>query len=276
MINSTMEKPLQSNGTGYSLTRDVYRYGAEVNSHDLVKVLAISTMVIDHIGRFFLDNNVWFRVVGRMAAPLFFFLVGYSGSYRFKSHILLYGFALSMINYLTTPSFTIYQHIQGIVPLNILVSFTLIKALLSKFTPAKLPTEFLIVLLSILMFFSLPTYFLIEYGTLGLCYAIGARLLNQGHRFRYVWICVTVGVHFCYEAVMLLVLNAGVSTRLIPLAAGLLAVVFLANLVIFLNYNLRIFKINQRYLRTLALYVSRYSLEVYFFHLSAFMIISYI
>jgi len=253
--------------------KDIYRYGTDLNSHDLLKILAISTMVIDHIGRFFLNNSVWWRVVGRMAAPQFFFLVGYTGSYRFKREILFYGLALWVVNYLTNTSASIIEHI---IPINILIGFTLIKALLNRFDPAKLPTEFVILLLAILMFFSLPTYIVIEYGTLGLCYAIGARLLRQRHGFRYFWICTTVLVHFFFELVVLLIFDIKVSTRLLPFATGFLAVVFVTNLIIFLNYDFRVFKVGQKYIRTVAIYISRYSLQIYFFHLSAFMIIYYI
>ena len=149
--------------------KDIYRYGAEVNSHDLLKILAISTMVVDHVGKYFFPGIVWFRLVGRMAAPQFFFLVGYSGSYRFKREILLYGLALLVVNFLTDTSATV---IAQLTPLNILISFVLIKALLNKFDPLKLPVEFLILLLAVIMLFSIPTYVSIEYGTLGLSYAI--------------------------------------------------------------------------------------------------------
>lgn len=256
-----------------SFMKDIYRYGSEVNSHDLLKVSAITTMVIDHIGRFFLANNVWLRVVGRMAAPQFFFLVGYSGSYRFKRSILLYGLALCLVNYLVNPSMGILEHI---LPINILISFTLIKVLLNKFDPTKLSSGFLILLLAILMFLSLPTYLFIEYGTLGLCYAIGARLIRQRYSLRRFWIFGTVVVHFFFEFVFMLVLNTDVSVRSLPLTVGLLVLVFLANLIVFLKYDFRVFKIQQKYVRTVAMYVSRYSLEIYFFHLSAFMIVSYI
>lgn len=253
--------------------KDVYRYGSEVNSHDLLKISAIFTMVVDHIGRFYLANNIWFRIIGRMAAPQFFFLVGYSGAYRFKRDILLYGVAISVIHYLSSTSTGIFEQT---LPLNILISFTIIKALLDKYDPIGLSSGALIILLAILMFLSLPTYLFIEYGTLGLCYAIGARLLRQRYSLRRFWIFATVVVHFFFEFVFMLVLNTDVSVTSLPLTAGLLVLVFLANLIVFLNYNFRIFKIQQKYVRTVAMYVSRYSLEIYFFHLSAFMIASYI
>ncbi len=253
--------------------KDIYRHGTQVSSHDLLKILAISTIVIDHIGKYFFVNSVWWRVVGRMAAPQFFFLIGYSEACRSKREILFYGLALWVVNYLTNTSMSTIDHI---IPINIFISFTLIKALLNRFDPAKLPAEFLILLLAILMVFSLPTYILIEYGTLGLCYAIGARLLRQRHGFRLFWISATVLVHFFFEMVFVLIINPDVSIRLLPFSIALLVVVFVTNLIIFLNYDFRVFKIGQKYIRTLAIYISRYYLQIFFFHLSAFMIAYYI
>lgn len=253
--------------------KDIYRYGAEVNSHDLLKILAISTMVIDHIGKYLLTTSVWWRIVGRMAAPQFFFLVGYSGSYRFKRDIFAYGVALSVIHYLTNTSEGLFS--QSL-PLNILVSFTLIKLILDRVDPARLPTALLLPLLGILMLISLPTYFVIEYGTLGLCYAIGARLLHTRQRFGLLWICATVFMHFIFELSFLIDANPGMSMARLSLMTGLLFALFLTNLAIFVGYGMRTFQVRQRQVRTLMIYISRYSLEVYFFHLSAFMILAYV
>jgi len=254
---------------------DIYRHDTQVSSHDLLKILALSTIIIDHVGKYFFIDSVWWRVVGRMAAPQFFFLVGYSESYKFKSQILFYGLALCVVNYLTNPSTSIVEHI---LPINMLIGFVLIKALLNRFDPAKLPAEFLMLLLAVLMLLSLPTYILIEYGTLAFCYAIGARLVRQRHGFRYFWIVATVVVHFFFELVIVLIrnLDVSISLQLLPAAIALLAVVFGANLIIFLNYDFRAFKVGPKFIRTLAIYISRYYLQIYFFHLAAFMIIYYI
>jgi len=254
---------------------DLYRHDTQVSSHDLLKILALSTIIIDHVGKYFFIDSVWWRVVGRMAAPQFFFLVGYSESYKFKSQILFYGLALCVVNYLTNPSTSIVEHI---LPINMLIGFVLIKALLNRFDPAKLPAEFLMLLLAVLMLLSLPTYILIEYGTLAFCYAIGARLVRQRHGFRYFWIIATVVVHFFFELVIVLIrnLDVSISLQLLPAAIALLAVVFGANLIIFLNYDFRVFKAGPKFIRTLAIYISRYYLQIYFFHLAAFMIIYYI
>ena len=239
----------------------------------MLKISAILTMVVDHVGLYFMGNNVWFRIIGRMAAPQFFFLVGYSGSFRFKRSILLYGICLFVVNLLTNPGTSI---IERILPINILIGFVLIKALLDRFDITKLTTNHLIILLAILMLFSIPSYLLIEYGTLGLCYAIGARLLSQRHSFSRFWMCITVIVHFGFESTFLIIGHPQLSIQTIPFVVGLTLVVFCLNLFIFLNYKLKIFNLTQKFIKTIALYVSRYSLEIYFFHLSAFRIAYFI
>ena len=250
--------------------RSIYRYGTVVNSHDLLKVLAITAMVVDHAGRFFVDENVWMRLVGRMAAPLFFFLVGYSGSYRFKSQILLLGVALAAISFLTSTE----NGVSRILPLNILLTFVLIKLILDRWDPAAQSSDFLVTILVILMVVSIPTYvFVVEYGSLGLCSAIGARLLSQRHPLARLWICVTVGVHFLFEMVAILIWNPAAPTSVLPYAIPFLAAIFGANLAIFLNYRFRTFNIKCPWIRMPVIYVSRYSLQIYFFHLAAFMII---
>ena len=77
----------------------LYKYGREVNTHDLVKVLATIVMIIDHIGLYFVDNNDWFRIIGRLAAPLFFMLVGASGAYHQKKELIVYTFILMGFQY---------------------------------------------------------------------------------------------------------------------------------------------------------------------------------
>jgi hypothetical protein len=58
----------------------------------------------------------------------------------------------------------------------------------------------------------------------------------------------------------------------IPMLA-VMALLFIGNLILFTNYRFRVFEVRWQWLKTLGIYVSRYSLEIYFFHLSAFMII---
>ena len=49
-----------------------------VDSTDWLKMCAIIFVSIDHIGYFFIDYADWWNAYGRMAAPPFFFLLGYA------------------------------------------------------------------------------------------------------------------------------------------------------------------------------------------------------
>ena len=49
-----------------------------VDNIDWLKAAAIILVAVDHIGYFFIENDHWWRVFGRLAAPTFFFLMGYA------------------------------------------------------------------------------------------------------------------------------------------------------------------------------------------------------
>jgi hypothetical protein len=49
-----------------------------VDNTDWLKTVAIICVSAGHIGFFFVENEVWWSVFGRFAAPPFFFLVGYA------------------------------------------------------------------------------------------------------------------------------------------------------------------------------------------------------
>ena len=49
-----------------------------VDNIDWLKTVAIICVSADHIGFFFMENEQWWSVFGRFAAPPFFFLVGYA------------------------------------------------------------------------------------------------------------------------------------------------------------------------------------------------------
>lgn len=74
-----------------------------VNWYDLLKVFAIGVMIIDHMGYYLFSwpEFLWMRLIGRFAFPLFLFLVGFNGSYRWRWSLfivaLLVQFATIMI-----------------------------------------------------------------------------------------------------------------------------------------------------------------------------------
>jgi len=51
-----------------------------VDNTDWLKTVAIIAVAIGHFGHFFMENDHWWAVFGRVAAPAFFFLQGYAES----------------------------------------------------------------------------------------------------------------------------------------------------------------------------------------------------
>ncbi|TWU03025.1 TraX protein [Symmachiella macrocystis] len=49
-----------------------------VDNTDWLKTAAIVLVAVDHFGYFFIENADWWSVFGRLAAPVFFFLLGYA------------------------------------------------------------------------------------------------------------------------------------------------------------------------------------------------------
>ena len=250
--------------------RGVYRYGSQINSHDLVKILAILTMIVDNVGLFFMYDNIWMRVIGRMAPLLFFYLVGYSGSYKFKYQILALGIGLCLIKFFVSNDPGL---MESIFPLNILINFVLIKAILNRFDPAKLRTGYLILILAVLVLIGEQTRAFVEYGSLGLAIAIGSRLIYKNHQFGKPWIIIATTAHYLIQGNSLLLSWPEVSMKVMLLAIALLVLIFALSLLLFLKYELRTFTVSSAPLRTIAIYISRYSLQIYFFHLAAFQII---
>ncbi|MFP4097494.1 MAG: TraX family protein [Alphaproteobacteria bacterium] len=50
----------------------------ELTSYDLLKSLALILMICDHVGYFFYPEEMWFRTLGRLCLPIWFFLIGYA------------------------------------------------------------------------------------------------------------------------------------------------------------------------------------------------------
>jgi hypothetical protein len=55
-----------------------------------IKLIAIVTMLVDHIGLLFFPGNIWYRVIGRISFPLFAYQIGvsYEHTRNFKRYIL--------------------------------------------------------------------------------------------------------------------------------------------------------------------------------------------
>lgn len=71
----------------------------------LIKLIAMFTMLIDHIGAVFFPNALWLRVIGRIAFPLFAW--GIAMGYRYTRDWKLYAVRLLILGFVTQIPYTL-------------------------------------------------------------------------------------------------------------------------------------------------------------------------
>ena len=69
-----------------------------VDNTDWLKTAAIILVSVDHIGYFFIENDHWWSVFGRLAAPTFFFLMGYAQTRTISLHWIWLGVFLTLLD----------------------------------------------------------------------------------------------------------------------------------------------------------------------------------
>ncbi|NVO17716.1 MAG: hypothetical protein HXX10_27135 [Rhodoplanes sp.] len=69
-----------------------------VDCTDWLKCAALVCAMLDHFGHFFMDDDRWWGVVGRLAAPTFFFLIGYAATRTVPLRWLWLGLVLTLLN----------------------------------------------------------------------------------------------------------------------------------------------------------------------------------
>ena len=93
-----------------------------VSTTDLLKLLGIVLVFVDHHGFFFDPENMWWRLFGRVAAPIFFFLIGFARTRRVPWTWFALGILLTAINAWKAES------LWGTM-VNIMINFALLRAL---------------------------------------------------------------------------------------------------------------------------------------------------
>jgi hypothetical protein len=234
---------------------ELYRYGTKLNTHDVIKVMALGLMIVDHLGAYLFQDNLWCRLIGRGAAPLFFFLIGYSGKLRVRTDLIVYGLILSWTGYL----------LSGHIWVNILLVFIVTYCLLSLYPPNTLTTKWRIALFALIVGVSILSHNYVEYSGFGVLFAYSGRLLALKDPQGEIWLLLTLLVYFLWEGLIFgFLLHPDTMTAL-----GALMVILY---VILSQYRLRSFDLPGP-LALLGLIVARYSLPIYFYHLLALQVV---
>ena len=71
-----------------------------VDNTDWLKTAAIIAVSVGHFGHFFVEDDRWWSVFGRLAAPTFFFFIGYAQSRTVPPYWIWLGFILTLLEQL--------------------------------------------------------------------------------------------------------------------------------------------------------------------------------
>jgi len=233
----------------------IYKYHHELNSYDVVKFLAIITMVIDHIGFYFVvENTEYWRTIGRFAAPLFFFISGYVSKYHIKPNILFYGIFITVAGFILGYGFSI----------NILIVIVCIKWVLEHWDPSQENVVTLVIIFALLYFFSFLLIGVIDYGLFGFAYAFCGRLLAM--KANQVLVSSFLFGTLYSQLYDLIIFNE----NLYVATEALIVTIILLFLMALFKY--KVFFIKSLFKNGILIF-SRYSLEIYFWHLLLFEIV---
>ena len=160
-----------------------------IYSYDQLKFLAITFMVIDHLGVFFFQDQLIFREIGRFAAPIFFYLIGFSKSTKIDKPLILSAIIFQLIvsfetqNYLPKILFTI-------------ILLRIFNNYLNRFSP----NFFNLTLLLILSLTLFPiTQYIFEYGTISIFFAISGKLKKEKHLYFMPFLTISTITHLIIQ-----------------------------------------------------------------------------
>lgn len=237
------------------------RLARPLNSWDVVKIIGMLLMFIDHSGAYFLTNMEWMRAVGRGSAPIFLFLAGYAASYKFSRELLVLGLLMSLSNVIMG---------EYTSPLNILFSIMLCRAVFDWLEKHKKRIEKPFEWFVCCVIFVFITSFLFQYGTLALMFAIGgymkARPNDYPKRTQQLFMVMTFVIYGITYALLF---------SLSPLSILIMAVTLLTVQQMLWRMDVHEVSGLPAWLAKGLKLASRYSAHIYAFHLIAISWISH-
>lgn len=245
--------------------KDTFSYGKQPNYYDFLKFLAIFTMIIDHIGMYFMKDAEEFRVIGRIAYPLFLFLIGYSDNFRTSYILLFWGIVIEIVEHLYIDSDHNFR-------VNILIAIFLTRLLfkyLKKIGWLEKRKFFEIFFISAL--FYLPTSLFIEYGTLSILFAYAGWLLKNNKKTdkEYnLFLITTLAINFLAQKI------TPFSDYSMNFTMGFIGISMILY-VLLIDMKNKVLSLNlPTAINTAFLFIARNSLIVYYTHVIIFIITS--
>lgn len=233
-----------------------------LTSYDFLKFVTVLFMFADHIGAYFIQDETWWRVVGRLGFPVWFFLAGYSKDKGIKSDLWLGAGLLVFANVM----FGDY-----LFPANALVSFICIRIFMThQYQRSFSNWEILLYTTVAFILLAIPTGYMFEYGTLAFMFAMfGYAVRNKnelgiGNKIRILF-CIVAPISIAVLESHIFHFNFIQSIVCIGMICAMSFVMFYFKAAEYPQLTQRL----PRPVTALIQFGGRYTLEIYVIHLIA-------
>lgn len=219
-------------------------------------------MVIDHLGAYFFPDIATFRIIGRLSAPIWLFLIGFAKSREISIEMIIGAFILAGTHTLAEGS---------PLPLCILVTIMLVRATLDglmRFMNGSSQNLYIaVILLTVIGMFTVALF---EYGTAAyLAAVIGYFCRRRKLLPRSRLIAIMLSCAAGYIFVQIFTFSFKSLTDGLIAGAGILAVFWLL-----LDFKPQIFPAIQGIGAEILMFCGRQTLLIYVAHLAAFQLIA--
>lgn len=156
------------------------------NLYDYLKILALITMLIDHIGYYLFPEILVLRLIGRIAFPIFLFLVGFNGSFRWRRELFWRGIGIRAFTSFVAWYFSFWSF-----GANILIAILLARGLIHFLLETKNKILWYVSFLFLLFSHSLMLNFL-DYGALSFFFVLRWWKASKDKQWFFLWIPVMI------------------------------------------------------------------------------------
>lgn len=234
-----------------------------LTSYDLLKCLAVVSMLGDHIGYYFYPENLWWRAL-TMSGPIWFFLVGYGKNRALEPRLWIGMFLLIGASVMIG---------EDILALSVLATILLCRVLIDPLmdqiirNPKRLLPYTLLIIVG-----TLPTMALVDYGAIALLFAMMGYMVRRPDAVvltteqKFMFYVLSIAGFLMYQ---FLVFPGYTDAQRIVQAVGVIAVT--VSLLFFKRLEFpKADKILTKPVTGLLRFVGRHSLIVYVVHLLIF------
>ncbi len=238
------------------------------NLYDYLKIIAITTMITDHVWFYFFPEITILRFIWRIAFPLFLFLVWFSNSYKRRRDIFIRWILIQTISVIIFFKYWIWY-----VWLNILLGIVLGRSILQIFKKYFSNKIYFLRIITIISFVLNPfTTNIIDYGMLSIIFVIFGYLTRQKNKYYLIYWIIAMSVLFIQNLT-----NFRFDLKLWEWSITFLWIIYTLMTIVFKliwqkNTTMKI----TRNIDKITLFISKNALNIYIIHIAIFSVIYFI